>query len=89
MLLPPDTIQSCPELGPLSDNGGATMTHSLRSISPAIDMGSNETGALFDQRGTGYVRIFGPATDIGAVEWGGLPDERIFNSGFERSCDEG
>jgi hypothetical protein len=40
-------------LGPLSDNGGATLTHYLYSGSPAIDGGSNAALACpaFDQRG--------------------------------------
>ena len=56
-----------PLLGPLADNGGATLTHALLPGSPAINRGSNPTPQSFDQRGLGYVRAAGRA-DIGAVE---------------------
>jgi hypothetical protein len=85
--VPPDTIRDCPQLGPLADNGGPTLTHMLRSTSPAIDTGSNDMALAFDQRGTGFPRVFGAITDIGAVEWQGGADEEIFNSGFESICD--
>ena len=39
--LPPDTIQSDPMLGPLTDNGGVTQTHALLPGSPAIDSGDD------------------------------------------------
>ena len=65
-----------PELGPLTNNGGSTKTHSLLAGSPAIDAGSNALAVgqslTLDQRG--FNRIFdaeadGSATvDIGAVE---------------------
>ena len=38
-----------PELGPLADNGGPTMTHALMDDSPAIDAG--QTALAVDQRG--------------------------------------
>ena len=60
-------------LGPLANNGGQTLTHGLRSGSPAIDAGSSG-GALTDQRGLprpsdlpGIVNA-GDAADMGAVE---------------------
>ena len=86
--VPPGTIRGCPQLERLAGNGGVTLTDMLRSTSPAIDMGNNQTAASFDQRGSGYARTFGASPDIGAVEWGGHADERIFNSGFEGGCDE-
>jgi large repetitive protein len=69
-----------PLLGPLADNGGATLTHALLPGSPALDAG-NPAGCtdaldeplLNDQRG--YVRpVDGDADnvarcDIGAYEW--------------------
>lgn len=85
--VPPDTIRDCPQLGPLADNGGVTLTHALRSASPAIDSGSNFNATSYDQRGMGFPRVFGVAADIGAVEWQGGTDEQIFNSGFESICD--
>ena len=39
-----------PNLGPLADNGGATVTHALLSGSPAIDKGES-FGSTVDQRG--------------------------------------
>jgi predicted outer membrane repeat protein len=56
-----------PRLGGLKDNGGPTMTVSLRPNSPAIDGGSNPGNLTTDQRG--FPRVFGPAPDIGAVEY--------------------
>jgi CSLREA domain-containing protein len=62
-----------PLLGPLTDNGGPTETHSLLEGSPAIDAGSllapgSGGGACEarDQRGIGRPR--GNACDIGAYE---------------------
>jgi hypothetical protein len=64
-----------PKLGPLSENGGPTMTMPLLTGSPAIDQGSN-TDLRTDQRGR--CRIYddpavenatsGNGTDIGAFE---------------------
>lgn len=85
--VPPDTIRDCPQLGPLTDNGGVTLTHAPRSTSPAIDSGSNPNPTSYDQRGVGFPRVFGIAADIGAIEWQGGTDEEIFISGFESICD--
>ncbi len=54
-----------PLLGPLADNGGATLTHLPQAGSPAIDNGLQPTPAT-DQRGA--ARPQGPAADSGAVE---------------------
>lgn len=62
-----------PNLGPLQDNGGSTLTQALMPGSPAINAanpavpgsGGNACEA-FDQRGT--PRPQGPRCDIGAVE---------------------
>ncbi len=67
-----------PLLGPLSGNGGVTLTHTLLGGSPAIDQGSNPDLLANDQRGSAFARtIDDPAinnasdgTDIGAVEVG-------------------
>jgi hypothetical protein len=69
-----DLLNQDPLLGDLADNGGPTMTCALRCGSPAIDHGTNFTGAATDQ--TGAPRTFddpnvpnvGDATDIGAFE---------------------
>ncbi len=85
--LPNDTIRtSCPQLEPLLNNGGPTLTHGLGHTSPAIDKGSSPAGLLLDQRGAG--RVAGVAADIGAFEWHGEPDERIFVDGFDGLCDQ-
>jgi hypothetical protein len=57
-------------LGPLTDNGGPTLTHALLTGSPAINAGDPHfTGLLdFDQRGTGFPRIVGGRIDVGALE---------------------
>jgi hypothetical protein len=63
-----------PNLGPLADNGGPTLTFALLPGSPAIDTGDNGTCLSADQRG--YSRPFdgdgdGTATcDMGAFEYG-------------------
>jgi uncharacterized repeat protein (TIGR01451 family) len=72
-----DQTNTNPMLGPLQLNGGQTPTHALLCGSPAIDAGTNFTGAATDQRGGGFSRPFqfgnatpagGDGTDIGAYE---------------------
>ena len=53
-----------PRLGPLADNGGATLTMALLQNSPAIDAGNSAVSLPTDQRG---VARYG-ASDIGAFE---------------------
>ncbi|HJX38325.1 MAG TPA: choice-of-anchor Q domain-containing protein, partial [Anaerolineae bacterium] len=62
-----------PNLGPLQDNGGATLTHALLPCSPALDAGNpaapgsgGAACASTDQRGTS--RPQGSRCDIGAYE---------------------
>jgi hypothetical protein len=56
-----------PLLGPLTNNGGPTLTYALLPGSPARDAGTNFPGLpLTDQRG--QPRIRGAAPDIGAYE---------------------
>jgi hypothetical protein len=63
-----------PLLGPLTDNGGPTMTHELLAGSPAIDAGDPAAVAgvdgvpEFDQRGATYLRVSGGRIDMGAFE---------------------
>ena len=59
-----------PLLESLANNGGPTLTHALRPLSPAIDNGFNPApGRLkFDQRGPGHPRTIGGSTDIGSYE---------------------
>jgi hypothetical protein len=60
-----------PQLGPLQNNGGLTMTHALLASSPAIDAGPADDAPFFDQRG--ITRPQGAADDIGAYEYGSVP----------------
>jgi hypothetical protein len=61
-----DIVGTNPNLGPLADNGGPTLTMALLSGSPAIDSGDPANAPATDQRG--FVRIFGGTIDIGAFE---------------------
>jgi CSLREA domain-containing protein len=69
-----DLLNENPVLGPLADNGGSTMTHSLLPASPAINAGSNSLAIdpqtqmplTGDQRG--FIRFYGGSVDIGAYE---------------------
>jgi Ca2+-binding RTX toxin-like protein len=72
-----------PQLGPLADNGGPTLTHLPAFTSPAVDQGSSN--ALIDQRhflrpfdqaGTANPNLPGAdGSDIGAVELQAPPPE--------------
>jgi hypothetical protein len=55
-----------PRLGPLTNNGGSTLTMAPMPDSPAINQGNNAICPPTDQRGV--ARPFGPACDIGAYE---------------------
>jgi hypothetical protein len=79
--LPPDTLHADPQLLPLANNGGYTMTLGLSASSAAIDVGSDPTRSPCDQRGFGFPRLFGNGIDIGAYELNGLG--RIFGNGFD------
>lgn len=71
----PAAITADPQLGPLADNGGPTLTHALSPGSPAIDAGNDATCATADQRGAARVDTItgGSVCDIGAFEANGLP----------------
>jgi hypothetical protein len=62
---PSDQNNVDPLLGPLANNGGATLTHFPAAGSPARDRGRC-FGVASDQRGV--TRPLGPACDIGSVE---------------------
>jgi CSLREA domain-containing protein len=71
-----DLINTNPDISPLSDNLGPTLTHALLDESPAIDSGENNSCPLQDQRGA-----LRPADgdengteicDIGAYEYAGV-----------------
>jgi len=58
-------------LGPLTNNGGPTLTHALLLGSPAIAAGDpnfNATGTPYDQRGPGFPRVLNGGLSIGAIE---------------------
>jgi RHS repeat-associated protein/CSLREA domain-containing protein len=55
-----------PQLGPLQNNGGNTMTHALLSGSPAIDSGDSSGCPIIDQRGFSRDAM----CDMGAYELG-------------------
>ena len=55
-----------PMIGPLTDNGGPTLTMALLPGSPAIDAGDSAAAPPTDQRG--FPRPAGAAADIGAYE---------------------
>ena len=70
-----DITNTDPSLGPLQDNGGATLTHAVFVGSPAIDHipnGTNGCGTsiIVDQRGIMRPQDLG--CDIGAFEIGGF-----------------
>ena len=73
--VPGDTIALDPKLGPLQDNGGATLTLALLPDSPAINRGNNAGAFAFDQRG--FDRKVGKSADIGAFE-----SDDIFSDGL-------
>ena len=76
-----------PMLGPLTDNGGLTLTHAPLFGSPVIDAGNNTVCPEQDQRGEIRPQD-GDANetsvcDIGAVEFTFELDDVIFADGFD------
>ncbi len=72
---PNNTFGFDPQLGPLQNNGGPSLTHLLSAASPLLDtipMGVNDCGTAvsIDQRGFG--RPFGAGCDKGSTERGAL-----------------
>ena len=59
-----------PRLGPLTNNGGPTLTRALLAGSPANNSGNPDfvPPPDTDQRGTGFARVLGGRLDIGAFE---------------------
>lgn len=74
LVLPADTLDGDPQLLPLADNGGATLTHALAAGSAAIDHGNNSSQLATDQRGSGFARTVNGTADIGAFEVQGVPN---------------
>jgi CSLREA domain-containing protein len=85
-----DIVNPNPKLGPLQDNGNGIFTHALLSGSPAINKGNNALITTdvfdidaddnnsetipFDNRGSGYTRIYDGTVDIGAFEFQPAPN---------------
>lgn len=67
---PDDQINTDPLLGPLQNNGGATLTHALLPGSPAIDRGnpSFTPPPDYDQRDCPFDRVFNGRIDVGSFE---------------------
>ena len=63
-----------PLLGPLTDNGGPTLTHALQPGSPAINRG-DPAAPPEDQRGYGRLGV----PDVGAFEFNGVPPSILGN----------
>lgn len=66
-----DITNTNPLLGPLADNGGATMTHALLNGSLAINhipVGTNSCGTTITTDQRGVIRPQGSGCDIGAFE---------------------
>jgi hypothetical protein len=79
----PGTLTGNPRLAPLANHGGPTRTHALLPLSPAINVGNNVFGSIYEQRGSGYLReVPSGSPDIGAYERQLLDDE-IFYDGLE------
>ncbi len=83
-----DLINTDPQLGSLSDNGGPTLTHALVTGSPALNGGTTDfdpnafTPPLTtDQRGAGFDRVVNGRVDIGAFEAANTAPELVFTGG--------
>jgi hypothetical protein len=63
-----DLVDIDPLLGPLTANGGPTLSMALLPGSPAIDSGDNTDAPSWDQRGPGFPRIVNGTIDRGAFE---------------------
>lgn len=76
-----------PMLGPLTYNGGPTLTHAVLPDSPVVDAGVvAHILTQFDQRGEGFRRMFNGIPDMGAFELQPIPGD--FNGDHAVGCDE-
>jgi hypothetical protein len=71
-----DQINTDPQLGPLQNNGGPTLTHAFLVTSPAFNAGDPSFNPnafnpplVNDQRGPGFARVANGRIDIGAFEY--------------------
>jgi hypothetical protein len=82
-----NSLTGDPQLGPLADNGGATLTHAPLPGSQVIDAGDPLAVAgvgstpEFDQRGVGFDRVAAGRIDIGAFEMAAIIDPDFNNDG--------
>lgn len=76
-----NTFDQDPQLGPLRDNGGPTLTMLPAFESPVIDAGLFDSSLVSDQRGLPRNAPVGHA-DMGAVERQ-YPEDFIFRNGFD------
>ena len=75
-----------PMLGPLTDNGGPTLTHLPMAGSPVIDIGDDAKvpkDLSRDQRGSLYRRFDGTSVDLGSVEVTNALPQLISADSFE------
>ncbi|MDX6650078.1 MAG: hypothetical protein QOJ97_2029 [Solirubrobacteraceae bacterium] len=63
---PGDQRNTDPQLGPLADNGGPTLTRAPQGASPALNAALNAGCPVADQRGTARPQV--GTCDVGAVE---------------------
>lgn len=79
-----NVLKYAAELAPLADNGGFSRTHEPAQTSRALNAGPNAaTISQYDQRYSGYDRLFGSNQDIGAFERQTVIDV-LFKDRFEQ-----
>lgn len=81
----PTPLVSNPNLGPLQNNGGTTLTMALSAGSPAIDADVACVGNTPATDQIGNARTWGRAPDLGAYEYGSQPggNDDIFGGDFD------
>lgn len=81
----PTPLVANPNLGPLQNNGGTTLTMALPAGSPAIDAGVACVGNVPATDQIGNARIWGRAPDLGAYEYASQPgsNDDIFGGNFD------
>jgi CSLREA domain-containing protein len=73
--MPHDTTGFDPQLGPLQNNGGPTLTHLLTAGSPLLDTipsGTNDCGTLVPNDQRSFIRPLNGSCDKGSTEGAGL-----------------
>jgi hypothetical protein len=79
-----NVLKYAADLAPLADNGGFSRTHEPPEGSRAVNAGPDSaTFTQYDQRYTGYDRLFGSNQDIGAFERQTVAD-LLFQDRFEQ-----